>query len=521
LPLLSSLLTLPSPPMPIPSPTTHPNHHLPLHLNPIFSPHPYYIHMSHKLWDFVIIGAGPSGLTLAQILSHYYHNILVIDKNSSIGGCHRVSRIDGLFTEHSPRIYSSSYLTTKLVLSNANIDFSSLMTPLKVTLPQIISKYSVLSLRELSLLLKQYIIFISNFTYNSKHTTVKQFAQLNNFSTTSINFLDGLCRLTEGTDASHYTLFQFLSLINQQGLYSILQPTLPNDLGLLKLWQNYLQNNNVQFLLNATITSLLNPHQIQTNSSLTISSKNFIFTIPPSSLINIHNLPKYLPPSFPSYAKNSQYNNYISITFHWNSSIHIPNIPDFPIPPWGIIFIPLTNYLTDPNSKTIISSTITLLNTPSPFTNKTANQSSQSQLIQETFRQISHLIPNLPQPTISLLSPNSYFDYSLNSWINTDTPHFLSTDGFLPNQILSNNLFITGNQNGFSHYAFNSMESAVSNAVHLANTLVPHSKHKYYIKNFWKLSHFIYIILLLFIVYLIYYALSHKIFSQKISSVKV
>jgi len=43
-------------------------------------------------YDLIIIGAGPSGLALAQCLRNDFNKILIIEKESSIGGCHRVIR---------------------------------------------------------------------------------------------------------------------------------------------------------------------------------------------------------------------------------------------------------------------------------------------------------------------------------------------------------------------------------------------------------------------------------------------
>jgi flavin-dependent dehydrogenase len=63
-----------------------------------------------RYYDLVIVGAGPAGLALAHTSSSLYRRILIIDKELEIGGCHRVKRdVDGLFTEHGPRIYLSIY----------------------------------------------------------------------------------------------------------------------------------------------------------------------------------------------------------------------------------------------------------------------------------------------------------------------------------------------------------------------------------------------------------------------------
>ncbi len=52
-------------------------------------------------YDYIIVGAGPSGLTLAYYLGKLNKRCLIVDKQNTIGGCHRVIRKDGLFTERA------------------------------------------------------------------------------------------------------------------------------------------------------------------------------------------------------------------------------------------------------------------------------------------------------------------------------------------------------------------------------------------------------------------------------------
>ena len=53
-------------------------------------------------FDYIIIGGGPCGLTIAYYLSKMYttsvNNILLIDSNENLGGCHRVKRVGSLFS---------------------------------------------------------------------------------------------------------------------------------------------------------------------------------------------------------------------------------------------------------------------------------------------------------------------------------------------------------------------------------------------------------------------------------------
>ena len=71
--------------------------------------------MDTKNYDLIIIGAGPSGLSLAHYMRDTYKKILIIERENSIGGAHIVERVpfqnEFLFTEHSPRIYVSNYIS--------------------------------------------------------------------------------------------------------------------------------------------------------------------------------------------------------------------------------------------------------------------------------------------------------------------------------------------------------------------------------------------------------------------------
>jgi phytoene dehydrogenase-like protein len=79
---------------------------------------------------YVIVGAGPSGLTLAYLLGRSGKQCVVIDRETVIGGCHRVLRVDGLFTEHSPRVYLSSYINFAWLLKEMGIE--SIFSPIRL-----------------------------------------------------------------------------------------------------------------------------------------------------------------------------------------------------------------------------------------------------------------------------------------------------------------------------------------------------------------------------------------------------
>ena len=58
--------------------------------------------------DYIIVGSGPSGLSLAYILSKNNYNVTLIEKDAQLGGSWKYEWIDNYFTENSPRVLGSS-----------------------------------------------------------------------------------------------------------------------------------------------------------------------------------------------------------------------------------------------------------------------------------------------------------------------------------------------------------------------------------------------------------------------------
>ena len=465
------------------------------------------------VYDFVIIGAGPSGLTLAYLLGKAGKKCIIIDKNESIGGCHRVKRINGFFTEHGPRIYSSSYINTIKLLKTFNIDFNDIFTPYNFTIQNIGGNtLSNMSFREILLLFFEFVKFIFNKNHG-RNISMKTFTSKHSFSKKTIEYIDRLCRLTDGAGYEKYSLFQFLNTINQQSFYKIYQPKKPNDKGLLLYLQNAINStNNVTTSLNTTISKLTYNNKsgtisnVITDKGTTIYGNKFILAVSPKDIISIlNNSEQIIKTSFGELENWVNYNSYINdipITFHWKTKLDIPKIWGFPASDWGIAFIILTDYMDfeDPNSKTVISTCITYLDKPSKFLNKTANQIENTNiLIEEVFRQIKEAYPNLPPPDNAFLSPTVFKNQGEwkdedSAFVMTDNNKFLSPHGKIQN------LYNVGTQNGKSLYNFTSFESAVTNAISFSHKISPDTKKYLTISAPFSIRKLIYIIMLFIVI---------------------
>jgi hypothetical protein len=446
-------------------------------------------------YDIIIIGAGPSGLALAQSYLKINNNILIIDKESDVGGCHRVRRVynshfnEYLFTEHGPRIYSDTYKMFIYLLKDMGLNFYDLFVKYNFQIAQIGGEtvWSTLSYTELFIFAIEYfkLLFNDNYAIN---LSMKSFLLQNNFSENSINLIDRICRLTDGASIDKYTLNEFLQLFNQQILYNLYQPKSPNDVGLFDLWKKYLLQNNVDFLLNSKVTQLIsNNNKIE---SIIVNNKKIycdklIIATPPLNIVELFEKSQneVIKNSFgdfdklKSFAKNTAYIDYISITFHWNTKLDLPKVYGFPKTSWGIAYIVLSDYMTfnESASKTVISAAITITDKKSNTINKTANQCRDTnEIINETFNQLKSSFPNLPVPTISVLSPGVYYDKDLEQWISTDTAYISNFNKDFNLDFSSktiSNLFNVGTHNNKSLYKFTSLESAVTNAVTLSHLL--------------------------------------------------
>lgn len=440
-------------------------------------------------YDYILIGGGPTSLTLAYYLSKYNNKILLIEQQSIIGGVHRVDRThNNMFSDHSPRIYLNNYFSLIDILSNMGLQFDDLFTKYNFSINSSIQEnISKFTYKEILAIICEFIKFCID-DNPSKKVTMIEFVRSYNFSDSTIAFLDSLCRSIDGGSIDNFTKWEFFQTINQNFFYSVYEPKLCNDVSLFKHWEKaLLDTGNVTIMLNTEVTKInstdrVNNITIQNKSTLsTISAKNYIFCVPPTPMLKIlqnsdnKNILGDIN-KFVKFEKASRYLIYIPVTFHWNYIVK--NIKK----KWGgalitdydIVYIVMSDYMDfqDDRSKTVICCAAKALDRKSKYNNKTANECNEQELIVEVFRQLNGQQPDLPEPTTSILSAGVYKDKN-NEWNNTDAAFFNSVIGGCSNKSIYNNLFFCGVQNMLSEYNFTSFESAIENAIALLHELEP------------------------------------------------
>jgi len=463
-------------------------------------------------YDYILIGGGPTSLTLAWILGMNNKKVLLIEKEDRLGGCHGVSRVDGYFTEHGPRVYSNSYLQFIELLKDMNMQFEDIFTPYNFQITKINDR------TPLSFQYFEYFAFIKVFVYlivnkdYGRNISMKTFMENYNFTSESTLYVDRVCRLTDGASYERYTLYQFLQLLNQQLLYKLYQPKKPNDHGLIGLWSEKLYDTgNVRIVLEEEVIKLNKKdnkiESVKTNKGLYYGD-NIILTIPPKPLYeliessNIFDALTINKNELKQWTLENSYFDYVCITYHYNYIVDFPKLWGFSQGPWDIVFIILSNYMdldTDLKSKTLISIAITKTNTKNEY-GKTADDCLEDELL----KYVKEQLPFFPTPNKVILSPN--MKHINGKWSNEDTAFVITTaNKYLNYKTNINNLYTVGIHNGHSDYKFTSIESSVQNAVYFIKNEMPNLKCNIKNTHITNIRELILIILFVIILFIIVY----------------
>lgn len=478
-------------------------------------------------YDTIIIGAGPTGLAMAQCCQNMKKNILIVDRETTIGGCHRVKRVDyGLFTEHGPRMYFGFYL-----------NFFHLLSEMGLSKYDIFSDYAYdianfgksLTSYELYVIISAYFVYVFNNSYYD-NIALDRFCSEQGFSKKGIDVVDRLCRFADGASIHKYSVSRFLQSFDSI-MYGMLQPKAPLDKILFNHWQAYLFQRNVDFALGSEVSYIHHneySHKIDyivLDGKTTIYCNKLVIAVPPKSLVNILKTQEDFEIQncfgninrLEMWARQTEYIEYISITYHFKEEFQLKNSKTLNFETdWGIILLNLNDTMTNVNDDTeykfVVSIAITITDRRSQHTGKTANQCNEQELYKEVYRQLkTSAYPDLPTDYLPIISPNNYYDHNAKEWKNIDEAYFHSVGtNFIPfHSMHIRNIYNAGIHNGHSYVSYTTLESAVSNAMSLACKLYPSLRSRYYLRNYWKLCDIILIIFMLCVIFLIMYLLTH------------
>jgi len=485
-------------------------------------------------YDLIIVGAGPAGLALAHTSSSLYRRILIIDKETEIGGCHRVKRdVDGLFTEHGPRIYLSFYHNFFNLMNDMGLQVEDVFVKYKYSFDDV-AKEKILphsSFYEMFMFLLAYLMYVIDDDYG-KNISLYEYLRGHGFSLKIIDVFDRLCRFTDGGNVYTYSLNKILKLTDGSPMLQIYQPKAPLDVVLFSTWKKFLSNRGVDFMLGFHIAD----YDIQNNNVETITLSNtekircgkLVFAIPPVALMNIIKYEDGLRNAFGNFydferwVDKTKYIDYISITYHFKGKLGLPIVNGLTFDTdWGIVLINLSDYMDKVDDvqvldvldaddggeggySTVLSTAVSICDKNSRATYKKANECSADELTKEVYRQIKESIfHDLPDDYKAIVNPNNYYDTYKNKWSCRDNAYFNTySEKYIPFYSSINNVYNLGTHNGKSYISYTTIESAVSNAIYLAGELYPEVMSKYRVyRGITGKNVLMFIILLLFVAF--------------------
>ena len=478
-----------------------------------------------RYYDLIIVGAGPAGLALAHASSSLYRRILIIDKETEIGGCHRVKRdVNGLFTEHGPRIYLSIYYNFFNLMNEMGLQVEDVFVNYKYSFDDV-AKEKLLphyTFYELFMFALAYLMYVINDDYG-KDISLYEYLRGHGFSLKVIDIFDRMCRFTDGGNVYSYSLNKILKLTDSSPMLQIYQPKAPLDVVLFSTWKKFLSNRGVDFMLGFHIVD----YDIQNNNVETITLSNsekircgkLVFAVPPVALANIIQYENGLRNAFGNYndferwVDKTKYIDYISITYHFKDKLGLPLINGLTFDTdWGIVVINLSDYMetvddADAGYSTVLSTAVSICDKNSRTTYKKANECSADELINEVHRQIKESIfTNLPDDYKAIINPNNYYDTYKNKWACRDNAYFNTySEKYIPFYSSINNVYNVGTHNGKSYISYTTIESAVSNAMYLAGELYPEVSKNYRIYRGITGKNVLMVVILVLFVALYYY----------------
>ena len=430
---------------------------------------------------YTIIGGGPCGIIVSIILSMAGNKCEIYDRNKTIGGCHRVDRVNGYFSEHGPRIYVNNYLNFMEFLKKIDIDFYDLFTPYKYNFPVgLFDALKFMGFYEIVVMGYHYFNFMFFPSYYEK-ISIGKILKENKFTKEAINYFDKMCKLTDGAGIDKYTAYEFFQLLNQNFFYQIHEPKNPNDEGLWKLIKKKMKELKIKVTNDITINKINYnkktkkiDYVVSTDDKINVN--NLILAIPPYNIMQLlSKSSEIVKNSFmdykklKSYANHTNYIPYLTFTVHWKNKVSIKDIWGNGFGKWGVAWINMADYFENTKGS-LLTCAIVELNTKSDKTNKTANETeSVNELIQEGFRQINKILET-SKPDKILLNPSVKREN--NKWITYDTAYMKTVKSFhFPFKSKISNLFTVGSHNEKSFYAFTSMESSTSNSIEFCNLI--------------------------------------------------
>lgn len=407
---------------------------------------------------YIIIGSGPTGLSLAYILALNNKKVILIEQDKQLGGSWNSQWIDNKYwSENSPRVFSFDGNTKKLMkhIGLKKTDFKNIYG----NIFEINYKIMLFLFKYFKFL--DYLIFLfAIIKYNlvSDNITLMTWIKQSKLSKTAIKAITILsiiiCDKPENTNINDFFCSMRLSVPKQM--------IEPNKWHLMI--EEYLKTKqNVTILKNTKVIKLINSKKFNTIDSVYIKNildnsysqikgdKIFLCTqsnnIYPILKLSSHNVKNnwMSEEKMKLWSENTFYIGF-GFQLHFDKQIDFKNEWCWSCQDdWTVIILPVSNWLKtfskDSKVKTVWSCCIVDMDTKSKNINKTANECELNEVINECMYQINKSY-NIPKP-YKITTSQGLTKYN-NKWISKNTGYTKSNYIDLNMKGKIDNLFALG-----------------------------------------------------------------------------
>lgn len=462
-----------------------------------------------EVYDYIIVGGGPTGITIASIITSDENSnktVLILESDKdSLGGCWKIDweNIDDDFylTEHSPKVLMKSNHLFFQLLDHLDV-YYSLNNIQDSILGNMNMMFQVIS----SFHYKDYIAFLStimSFFVNPKsfdfYETLQEWMTRNNMSDSACLFLDRLSVILSNTsDKVCIGAFVHYISIDPGFVMNLYQLNKPNK-WIEKATDHLKNTRNCTIKLGVHVKSVHEGGFVTDVSNTIYKCKNIIIATPISCAFQLienscstklktnwfHDMDQ-----FRYFVDKSTYTG-ISFQMHFKEDMNYKNT-NFAVNDWKIIVMEKNKchqkISSDHRIKSVLSCVIVDLDTPSRYTHKSVNDYDQmDDVIQEAIRQLSVTFKKQFQPYKITIHKN--VKRLNNRWISIHSG-YANCVGSIPYKgSCIDNVFIVGPHNIGS---FSIVEHAVKSALLFCRKegitdnifkgyQLPHKKNVYYI----------------------------------------
>ncbi len=423
-----------------------------------------------------IFGAGPTGLTLAWILSKKGKKVVIYETYSEPGGTWTTKWLKNdnnntkLFTQHSPQILTTAYVNTIDLWKDMGMDYKDFTIPYKSGWTDMdttfVDKLNLAwgYLRYLMDEKKYETILVSDY-FNGK------------LSDRGRKSLSEICYLLDGVPPTIMTVDELYGAFDQTFFYGTMEMSkASNDKeGFAKLWCNKLVENGVTFILNTTLDRIENTddsgilaYTLEDPEPIKITDEVILALDP----LNLHKIISKssddIQNNWGGWDKLSKHileGLYVSLSvqFHFDTGTTISVGKSTQMgasTDWQIICVPVPLSVSETPT---LSSTILNMNAYSSVLKKSVVDCTIEEVTDEAWRQIRQANPNLPKKPLDITIGSGTTWDEKNGWRFDMSAACRTVLGPLESRGKLENLSIVGPLNR-RRFKATTMEAAVESA---------------------------------------------------------